>query len=229
MAKVDTIILNIEGKEYKYNVNVGKAGIFKCQLDWAVAEKLGLEKSTITSERKDDLTMQINKAYSAFIEATKVEEAFISIVYKSCADFSYNSEGIRMFPNSGNSHNLSISFDYGMPALAFKFTVYIRETLSTGQVIWYDTKKGGYPFLFEDDQEPLDPNKYYKNGQRSSIGGVLIPYSEQAMEKLEKAKEGIRNISEILFNFVSQDTEQIEALLLGGNLLPLPKEQIEEK
>ena len=82
MAKVDEILLHIEGKQYKYNINVGKAGIFKCALDWNVADVLGIQ-SKMEYTKLEDLKSAILNPYHDFLESQKIEETLISIRYKS--------------------------------------------------------------------------------------------------------------------------------------------------
>lgn len=217
MAKVDTIELSINGKQYSYNINVGKAGIFKCHIDWQVAEVLGIKNTQLQFKTLSELKSAIYVPYRAYQEASKIEETFIWIRYQSSGDYSYFENGDRMFPLSGCEYNAS-RFSTDLDCLCFEFGVCIKETNSNGNVIWYEARKGQGSIAF-DEREECDPNKYYKSRQSTLFEGKLIPYSEKAMETLIKARDGIRKISEILFGVISQDEKELEATLLGGKLL----------
>lgn len=217
MAKVDTIKLNIDGTEHEYNVNVGKDGIFKVELHWEVAKKLGLQDSRIQFSKLDELRSFVIQAYKKYLDATNKEELLIWIGYKSNGYFKRNKEGGYLFGinhRDFDSHGFSGDFS----RVEFDFGVIIRQTMSTGVVNYYSTEKGqGCVNYGEGDLK--DPNTYYKRSSIYSVKGKVIPYSEEALQTLEKAREGIRSISEILFNLVSSEEKQIEAVLRGGKLL----------
>lgn len=216
MARVDTIELNIDGTKYKYNVNVGKAGIFKCILDLSISEKLGLKTNKILSSKLSDLKTEINTVYINYLNATTKEFTYIWILYKSDGKYSENKQGYSLFHHTSK---YSLRQTGREPdGLHFDFGVVIKEKSSTGVEIWYETQKGQGCINFN-EENLKDPNKYYKRRQTYRVDGKLIPYSKEAFDTLEKAREGIRSISEILFNFINQDENLIEASLLGGNLL----------
>ncbi|MEO9474155.1 MAG: hypothetical protein ABJG41_01430 [Cyclobacteriaceae bacterium] len=215
MAKVDTIELSINGKSFSYNINVGKTGLFKCKLDWNVAEAIGID-SSFEFKTLSELKSAILIPYHAYLDAKKTEEVLIWIRYQSSGKFAYNQDGSRMF--DGNSKYNASRFSSDVDSVAFEFGVVIKETASTGNVIWYETQKGQGSIQF-DQREESDPNTYYKRHQTYKVEGKLIPYSEKAMDTLTKAQDGIRKISEILYGVISQDEKQIEAILMGGKLL----------
>ncbi|WP_407277377.1 hypothetical protein R5O20_02780 [Tenacibaculum maritimum] len=210
MAKVDTIELIIDGITYKYNINVGKSGIFNCKIDWKIKKKLGIEKIDIASKTLQDLKGKILIPYHAYLESNKVEEIFISIIYAANGNFSATKD-IR-------SPFYSQDFIADGDRLVFDFDVYMKVSHSTGAEYWYKTRKGqGCVNYNEGDLN--DPNTWYKWKSTYDVKGVLIPYSDKAYKTLLRARNGIKDISEILFNLLNQDSKIIESILLGGNLV----------
>lgn len=218
MAKIDTLKFTIDGKEYTSNVNVGKAGVFKVQLHWQVAKVLGLE-NTILGSTKDEVVTPIITAYNDYLDSKKTYELFISIVYKASKKFSYYKNGYSMF-----SHMDRKFYEQGYSdihsKLFFGFKVYCKETTSTGAEVWHDVEK--YNEL-EKDRELYDWEKvidgFLIGSTKYGIEGTIIPYTKSAYETLEKAQEGIRGISEILYTFLNQEPGQIANQLNKGNLL----------
>lgn len=210
MAKVDEIVLNIDGKEIKYNINVGKKGIFKVHLDSDIAEKLGM-KGNLEYSKLNDLKLYVSNHYTAYLNATKIEEIFIGIRFVASGKYSTGIIKDEKFKKRGWAGDTDM--------IGFEFDIYIKETASTGTVVWYDACKGD-PNSIISSRKKEDPNKYYKNGQNSrEPQGVLIPYSDQALETLEKGREGLKKISAVLYNFISQEPEAIVQQLTKGVLL----------
>lgn len=219
MAKVDTIKLHIDGEDYQYNINVGKEGIFRCKLHWNVAEALGLKIKDIESNTLNEVKKTINSAYSDYLDRKTTYETFIAIEYQSTGSFNSDKEGIALHDHTQREFK-PFSFSISdADLIAFDFGVFILAKYSTGTEQWYETRKGSGCVNY-DEGEKCDPNTYYRyNSKFSKPKGKIIPYSEEALETLTKAREGIRSISEILYNVVSKDEKELESILLGGNLL----------
>lgn len=216
MAKVDTIKMTVNGKDYSFNINVGKSGMFKCSINHEVVNALGLQRSLHEFSNLHELKVAILKPYQEYLEATKTEQTLIWIRYVSSGEYSKRIDGHQLFPH--HSEYRCSGFAGEVDKLGFSFGVCIKETSSTGAVIWYEAKKG-QGSVYHEEQEEKDPSKYYKDGQISRVQGKLIPFTENAFNTLKKAQEGMRKISEILFNLVDQEEKQIESILLGGRLL----------
>lgn len=216
MAKVDTIEIIINGKSYSYNINVGKSGVFKCKLDWNVAETLGIANSNLEFKTLSDLKSAILTPYRNYLESNKTEELMIWIRYNSSGNYSLDNNGRSMF-NQSSEYNAG-HFSSDIDSVGFEFGVVIKEVASTGNVIWYETQKGQGCVNFG-EQNNSDPDTYYKRRQTYKVEGKLIPYSDKAFETLLKAQNGIRKISNILYGVISQDEKQIESILLGEKLL----------
>lgn len=224
MAKVDSIEMTIDGKLYKYNINVGKTGIFKCELHANVANILGLSEYRITASTLREVQDPIFKAYHAYMESNKIESTHIWIRYASSGAYSNDSSGVRLF-SYGSKFGID-RFSNTPDSIQFDFGVFIQVEHSTGTKSRYNAQLGQGCTMHK-ESHLKDPETWYKNDLTYSIDGVIIPYSKEAYQTLKKAREGIRGISEILFNFINQDVDKIEASLLGGNLLTSPNQTVE--
>lgn len=208
MAKIDTIEMTIENETYKYNINVTKTGWFRCNIDYKVKKTLGIENIAIDSQTLDELKKKVLIPYHNYLDSKKVDEIYIGIIYAASGDFRV----------SNNSKFIDRGFVGEGARLTFDFEVYIKTIHSTGTESWYFARKGqGCVNYNEGDLS--DPNKWYKYQATYNVKGVLIPYSEASYETLLKARRGIKGISSILSDVLSQDTSLIESSLSVGNLL----------
>jgi len=219
MAKVDTIELNILGKDYTYNVNVGKEGIFRVRLDLLVAQTLGIE-SKIEFKTLDDLTSYIYTPYREFLEAKKEEKAIIWIDFKSSRSMCTDQKGFQLLP----LHSKYVKSDFSdIPSIAFEFGLIIEVSHSTGTTTYYKAKLGRELLDWEQKRkENFDENKVYKDSQTYSVPGAKkIPFTIESYNTLIKARQGLRSISEILYNFIKQDEADIVKTLSEGNIMKL--------
>lgn len=232
MAKVDTIEININGEHHKYNVNVGKSGVFKCNLDWKVANLLGIN-STQEHTQLSELRKVIMTAVRSFVEATKKKSLWIKIMYKSSGHFFRNSEG-KSLDMSQRSNFHADGFSTDGDKVVFDFEILQKTEYTTGTVEWHTmkiiTKKSVDHWLERGLDERVsnivetDAGYYLdedriKHGIRDDSSDVIIEYSDQAYDTLLKAREGIRKISEILYNLASSEEEEIIKILNQGKLL----------
>jgi hypothetical protein len=225
MAKVDEIKMTVDGVDYKHNINVGKAGQFKCTIDSLVAQKLGLTSGFLYSDTLQGLKNMVTPAYHKYLESKKIESVWIKIIYKARGVYTLKEGGVDegvLFGRNGNKFYDDTSFAK-FDSLTFDYEVFIKEETSLDTTIWYRAKKGSDYHFFREEENDKEPEKWYKDGQTYNIGegdGTFIPYTKQAHETLDKAQEGIRKISEILFNVCSQDEDTLIGLLNSGKLLP---------
>ncbi len=224
MARIDTLKFTIDGKEYESNVNVGKDGIFKTSIHWQVLKALNISGMNLESKSKDDLVRPILSAYREYLEAKRTFELYISIQYKASGQFTYYKDGAAMFGHHNREYYES-GYERVLNKLHFGFEVYCKETNSLGAEIWHQTRKT--PEAYKEDEKPI-LDDYYIGSMTHSVSGKLIPYTAQAIETLEKANEGLRGISEMIFTFINQDEAQILAQLNRGNLLSPAPTKIEE-
>lgn len=212
MARVDTIEFNIDGDDFRVHVNVGKEGTFRANLPHAVARKIGI-KERQEDEKLTPLRGRIMKAIRSYKEAKIVEDVFLAIEYKSKGKYHTDKDGVYFSaPNGGIGRSPfydSGGFGNEPPSVAFGFSLHIRQTLDDAREVWYNAR-------IENGEIVKRGNVTY-NTQKP--GRVMIPYSLEAMKTLEKAQEGLRQISEILFKFITQGKDDINAQLNRGNLL----------
>ncbi len=217
MAKIDTLKFEIDGETYTSNVNVGKDGMFKTSIHWKVMKAINLPPSACDPKSsKDKLVTPIIRAYNDYLESKREFSLFIAIEYKASKAFAYKANGHALYRLTDHRYYVS-GFEKVVNKLHFGYRVYCKEVNSVGSEVWHEVEK---------IKEGCD-NKFsktivgdhYLGSVTYSVDGKLIPYSVQALETLDKAKEGIRSISEILFNFVDQEPEMISNQLNKGNLL----------
>lgn len=218
MARIDTIEMIIENETYKYNINVTKTGWFRCSINWKVKKTLGIEDITIDSKTLDELKNKVLIPYHNYLESKKIDETYISITYKASGKFKVT--------NDSRFSDRSLASDGSR--LMFDFNVYIKSKHSTGTESWYIARKGqGCVNYNEGDLS--DPNKWYKHRSTFNVDGVLIPYSDTCYETLLNARNGLKGISDILFNVLNQDVELISSSLSGGNILNSSKKIVSKE
>jgi hypothetical protein len=151
------------------------------------------------------------------------------IKYAACGKFAAKKDGLPLFNDGFNGkYHLSISFNSISNAVAFEFKVCIKETIDS-VVSYYGTRLGkDFPsFMFEREEEGKEkiiPEKYYKTEKIHSIDKwKLIPYTDKALATLQNGQEAIRMMSEMLYKFVDQPTEQISITLNNIDKLSLTK------
>lgn len=219
MAKIDTIEFMLDGVTYKYNINVGKDGIFKCSMDEQVAEKLGFAGNYLEARELRQLKKVIKDTYDAYLNNSKIEETLIHIKYGANGHYAIDNEGNPLYPSKSTYHKSY--FATKTDGIFFEFEVCIKQTWANGNVRWFDTQKG-QGRVEHDEGRMADPDTYYKRmliPGKYDLNGKMVPYTPEAYGTLLKAREGLRSISEMLFRFVDQDEKLIEAMLLNQKLL----------
>jgi hypothetical protein len=236
MAKVSTIEFNIEGKDYKFNINVGKEGIFRVNLDSHVANLLGINSKQESKVLKD-LEKVIYSALRDFREATKKVSLWISVEYKASGHFFRKKNGDRLEGGYRSKFHKD-GFSGDGDALVFDFKILEKTEWTTGTVEWkrmrvideetYQNYLKRPDFYGVSDIYTTKADVRLRNDGAEHFFGnqpeSFIPYSDDAFRTLQKAREGIRGVSEILFNLVSNGNEHMMNLLNGGNILQEGKE-----
>lgn len=225
MAKVDSIELNIEGEKKSFNINVRKDGIFRCKLDKDTAHYLSLDPFERSANTLQELKDEIDKAYKIYCDNTEIEKIFIAIEFKASEPFNRDPEGNIIF-RRGDKFYEELHFD-NLPTIGFRFRAYILHQRG-GVDTWYTARKGTPSIRFYTSEECRDPypGKWYKYEKKyEKPSGVIIDFSDKSYQALQKAEDGLTSISEILYNFLSQEPEQISSMLETGKyLLPEPEE-----
>ena len=235
MAKVDTITLHIGGTDYKYNINVRKNGLFRIGLTPAVAKLLkittpeGNPTNEVTAFTLEEVRRYINSKYSQYLEAEIVEELYIGIECKSCGKFAQNKEGLPLYKGYRNPLELDIVFRGDISAISFSYYIYIKQICSTGAITWYKAKKGEdfNPLTSKAKNNVLDPDTYYTDGEiHGGLKGVVISFSNEALQMCVETSESFRVVSETIFKFISQDIDQLQAAIQVGGIFPTGIQQL---
>lgn len=217
MAKVKELKFDIDGIEYSYNINVNKDGLFKINLDWSVAEKLGLKTNLFESKDMSSMQHEIISAVVNYNESVKSYKLFIDVKYVASGYFSCEDWGNRKFEPGFFRHGET-------PVIGLDYNLIIQESMpGVEKSNYYEAKKVTDWIINKIDKGERVPvvEGYYLGSIQYSFHpkDTTIPYSIEAIETLDRAKSGIKNISEILFNVLSQDSKSIEATLNSSKLL----------
>jgi len=215
MAKITTEKFEIAGKEYQVHINCTSTGQFNANIPQFVATALGID-ARLSSINLSDIVTALRTAIRKYKEAETSQELFILIRYRASGDCNWSSKGTVLF-NQQSPYHLSVSFESSsVSCVALDYKLAFKETVD-GVVKWYEAREG-HKFFNESEDE----NKLYKGSHiwDSSLKNFkAIPYSEIAVASLDNAKEKLRAASELLFNFIEQDEEQILLTLTNQKLL----------
>lgn len=216
MAKIKDLKFEIKGEQHSVHVNCTSGGEFTANIPRFVAEALHL-RDKLSAPALKDLERIFFDAINKYKTAETTQEMFILIRYGSCGIYKRKENGDYLFGDNGNNYNMRNHLN-DLDALGFEFKVVIKETID-GKANWFDAKLGKDYAHFEEDKQK-DPDKYHKNGTCYYVDKYkAIPFSEKAVETLTVGQEKIRQISEMLFNFIEQDEKVIEQKLTSQKLL----------
>jgi hypothetical protein len=213
MAKVSTLKFELKGINYEVPVNCGVSGIFKASLPKEVWLTLGIRNSELQFSKLSDLETEFFNHITRYREAKTTEVLLIKLRYKSKGIFCKTTEGYPLFLRDKDFY-LETQWDSVNNAIGFDFEVFF-EVDTDGHKTRYKAVKGKNLFI---PDKTIDPEKYYKDGRSidTSTGWITIPYSDEAFNTLEIASRGLRNLSELLYNFISKDPEIINQILIAG-------------
>jgi hypothetical protein len=216
MAKIKDLKFEIKGEPHSVHVNCTSDGVFTANIPQFVASALHLNNK-LTAPTLKDLERIFFDAINRYKTAETTQELYIFIRYGACGIYKRKENGDYLFGDNGNNYNMRNHFD-SCDSLGFEFKVVIKETID-GKVNWFNARQGKDYAHFEEDKQK-DPNKYHKDGTCYSVDKYkAIPFSEKAVETLTIGRERIRQISEMLFNFIEQDEKKIIETLTKQKLL----------
>jgi hypothetical protein len=225
MAKVSTIKCEVNGTLFNINVNCTSSGEFNANIPEFVATALRI-KSKLTATTLRELETTFHAALKQYKQAETKEELFIAISYKARGRYAQKRDKDEsghtlnlFYTGNRGKYDLDVSFDRPKNALGFDFSVVIKETIDQ-KVKWHKTQLGSKFSSWMDTERYAEPDKYHKYGEFYYISEYkVIPFSEAALASLQNAQEKLRSISEMLFNFIEQDEEQILLALTNHKLL----------
>jgi hypothetical protein len=164
-----------------------------------------------------DLEKAFFDAINRYKLAETTEELYIFIRYGSSGRYKRKENGDYLFGDYGNNYNLKNHFD-DLDSVGFEFKVVIKETVD-GKINWFNARLGK-DYAHFDEEHRKNPDKYHKDGTCYIVDKwKKIPFSEKAVETLTIGREKIRQISEMLFNFIELDEKAIEQKLTNQKLL----------
>lgn len=217
MAKVSEIKFNIKGEDFKINVNCNSSGNFNANIPDEVAKALRIDKklsSTTLSELESIFKAHLLKYKSL----ETFETLHILISYQAKGRYMERKDGSDMFGNRDEKHNINISFSEIKNAVGFDYWIAIKESID-GKDEWYSARLGK-DFPHWDKEQNENPNKYFKYSKMHQMKRFkIIPFDDIALETLKNAEEKLRQASEVLFNFISKDEEEILLTLTNNKLL----------
>lgn len=215
MAKIKDLKFEIKGEQHTVHVNCTSDGVFTANIPKFVASALHLNDK-LTAPTLKDLERIFFNAINKYKTAETTQEMYILIRYGACGIYKRKENGDYLFGDHSNNYNMRNHFDE-LDSLGFEFKVVIKETID-GKASWFNARLGKDFAHFDEKQK--DPNKYHKDGTCYYADKYkAIPFSEKAVETLTIGRERIRQISEMLFNFINQDEKLIEQKLTNQKLL----------
>lgn len=218
MAKVSELKFDLSGKEYKVNVNCTSSGEFNANLPENVAEALRIS-TKLKSDTLIGLTTDFNDKLKHYKTLQTKEELYIIISYHARGKYTYKKDGSVLFGHMDKKHNIDISFSEITNAVGLDFLVAIKQTIDSKKK-WFRASLGKDCSHIQ--KEYSEPNVYHKmEAVRKCVieRCKIIPFNQVALETLESAQEKLRTVSEILYNFISQDEENILSTLTNQKLL----------
>lgn len=216
MAKITDIKFNLNNKDYIIPVNVNSKGEFKTELPREIATALKIQSQINSSQLNDVLTV-FYSALDKYKKAQTIQQLFIAISYGSSGQYNRNAGGGALHNSNNSKYQIRQQFG-GLDCIGFEFDVIILESVD-GIGTYYTTRKGDPTSIFQ-DRKNEDPERYYKNREAYNMDKYkLIPFNEIHLSTLMNAQENLRKLSEMLFNFIEQDEEQIKLTLQSGRLM----------
>jgi len=219
MPKVSEINITIKDTSYKIPVNCNSDGLFSANIPQEVAEALRIDEK-VKANTLSDLTADIDEKLNKYKEANTQETLHILISYHARGRYKEKKDGSVLFSDVNNVHSISISFSEIINAMGFDFMVAIKQVID-GKEKFFEAKLGS-EFMGNARIQCAEPNIYHKYTSISNHRMQrykIIPFSEVALKTLQNGEEKIREASEMLYKFISQDEEQILLTLTNQKLL----------
>lgn len=215
MAKIKDLKFEIKGQPYTVHVNCTSSGEFTANIPTFVADALHLN-NRLAKPNLRELEKTFFDAINQYKKAETTQELFLAIKYGACGRYNRRSDNDYPLFGNGTKYEIRISFSE-IDCLGFEFEVCIKETID-GKVNWFEAKLGKDFSHIQKEHSELE--KYHKSGSLYHLDKwKMIPFSDKALETLTNGQEKIRQMSEMLFNFIEQDEKVIEQRLTNTKLL----------
>lgn len=218
MAKVSELKFNLKDVDYKINVNCNSVGIFTVKLPFEVAEELKIH-TKIEDTSLAGLNHKFKYAFDAYKNRQTVETLHILISFHAKGDYTYRKNGSVLFSQQNDRHTIKVSFSEIKNAVGLDFTVAIKQTID-GKEFWFKALLGkDFSHICKESNYP---DLYHKRETISNgvlIRSKIIPFDQSALDTLLNAQEKFRQLSEVLYDFISQDEARILNQLNSQKLL----------
>jgi len=212
MARIKTVKYRIHGILRDIGLNCRSNGEFTCKLPEEIKEAFDIHRD-LSASTLQDLEKELAELIDRYRNAKTKSELMIGIQYKSGGRYNRDKDGKILHPETWSDR-----FHDSGSSLTFDYEIFIMETVDT-VVNWYHTRKGDPESIF-DDRKDEDPEKYYKsNKEHRKPEYTMIPYTDEALTKLEQNTEVIRKTNEVIHQFIDQDENKIIETLLNQKLL----------
>lgn len=219
MAKISEIKFELKGVHYKVNVNCTSGGQFNANIPDEIAEALRIDKK-ITANTLNEILATFNKSLKLYKEAKTSQTLHILIAYQASGAYIERKDGGHLFYYDDKKYTIRTSFNEIENALGLDFKVAICEVID-GKEKWFEAKLGKDHSHIQESQF-FQPDVYHKTTniyQNRLERFKIIPFSQTALDTLNSTQEKFRAISEMLFNFINQDEQQILSTLTNNKLL----------
>ena len=213
MAKIKDIQLEVNGVLDTFRINCSSKGVFSCKLPYRVSRLLGLPQE-LTGLSLKEVEDRLMEAYSSY----RNSETKYSL--KLAIDFTANGAFVatddldmqRLFIRDGVStrfHRTVFPSSFSRSELLFGFMPVIEEDIN-GQLTYYKAVKQRSEFEAEGS---VVVSGYIKRSAVSVRGLTLVPYSDEALSRLEEIEAQFRDAAFFLAKLLS--SENVPAALCG--------------
>lgn len=216
MAKVSEIKTDINGIYYKININVNSRGIFSCKIPKQMAEDLRIEMEH-TSYILHELETKIKTFITSYKNKVTTYELFILVAYHAKGKYIEDSKGGHMFYYNDEKYKIDVSFGDIDNAIGLDFVVAVKETID-GKDEWFKAQ-------LNEEGEYIVPckNTFSTKGIRITRNLLkrarIIPYSKKSFDTLLSVQNKFRSLSQLLFEFINKDENEIISILTNNKLL----------
>lgn len=208
MAKIKTVKYFIEGKEVTINFNCSTRGIFSASVPYSIQEKLNISKKKLEGSELSELEKIVSDAYRAYVDSKTELTLKIGVTYGAAGSYLKNSEGeyLKGMEAYRHPHVIGLYSEF-KSLISFDYRVIIEENRNEvtsryqAKVIPADLDRDVFLKYRKVIGIYMDDGEIHTNKQAE----IILPYSESALDNLEKIKNQLQKASEFLNNLISTD------------------------
>lgn len=212
MATIKTKKYEMDGKELEVRFNCSTSGLFSTNLNWVLAENLGLDKRLEYSSLKD-LESIIDNAFLAYKDANTAYSLKIGIKFGASGEFRKLPGTEDIFIKSGSKHYISASFGKLDSIVGIDFRVLIEENRD-GRITYYKTeskeKFNGSIYQWNKEVEGFIMTTQAHIGSEEK----LINYTENTVTNLNSIVTQFQKAAQFISEIMNSDNTE---LILSSN------------